>query len=251
VGSALEFAESSDGRALYVLSGGNQQESVWVIDLTTRQVMKTIDGIAFPFSIIAVPEVQMRQQPDSKRKPFALQPAVPHEPTPLSETDSKQSAPIAELLLKNLPQPTDYVSDFAHVLSPDVVRRLDRICSQLDHTQANAQVAVVTIPTIDGAEVADYAKELGNKWGIGRKGSDRGVLVLLAVNDHKWRINVGYGLESILPDPKTGEIGREMVPLLRANDFDGAIALAVSQVAQVIAANANVTLDDAVAPLQR
>ena len=146
--------------------------------------------------------------------------------------------------VEDLPKPTDYVSDFAHVLSPEAIARLDRICAQLDHSQANAQVAVVTIRTLDGADAAEFANALEDKWKMGRKGSDRGVLVFLAVDDHKRRIEVGYGLEGILPDGKLGDIGREMVPQLRANDFDGAITLAVGEVAQVIAADAKVTLDD-------
>jgi uncharacterized protein len=146
--------------------------------------------------------------------------------------------------VEDLPKPTDYVNDFAHVLSPEAIARLDRICSQLDHTQANAQVAVVTVRTLDGVDSADFANALEEKWKIGRKGSERGVLVLLAVNDHKRRIEVGYGLEGILPDGKLGDIGREMVPALRANDFDGAVTLAVGEVAQVIATDAKVTLDD-------
>ena len=79
---------------------------------------------------------------------------------------------------------------------------------------------------------------------MGKKGSDRGLLILLAVDDHKYRIEPGYGLEGILPDGKVGDIGRDMVPYLRANDYDGAVTLAVEQVAQVIAADAKVTLSD-------
>jgi uncharacterized protein len=144
----------------------------------------------------------------------------------------------------DLPKPTDYVSDFAHVLSPGAIARLDRICSQLDHTQANAQLAVVTVHNLNGEDPADWANELENKWHMAKKGSDRGVLVLLAVDDHKRRIDVAYGLEGILPDGKLGDIGREMVPLLRAGDYDGAVTNAVSEIAQVIAADANVTLQD-------
>jgi len=144
----------------------------------------------------------------------------------------------------DLPKPTDYVSDNAHVLSPEAIARLDSICGQLDHSQANAQIAVVTVHTLDGADAADYANQLEDKWKMGRKGSDRGVLVLLAVDDHKRRIDVGYGLEGILPDGKLGDIGREMVPQLRANDFDGAVNLAVGEIAQTIAADAKVTLTD-------
>jgi uncharacterized protein len=144
----------------------------------------------------------------------------------------------------DLPKPTDYVSDLAHVLSPEAIARIDRVCGQLDHSQANAQVAVVTVQTLDGEDAADYANELETKWKIGRKGSDRGVLILLAVGDHKRRIDVGYGLEGILPDAVLGDVGRAMVPQLRGNDFDGAITLAVDQIAQVIAADAKVTLDE-------
>jgi uncharacterized protein len=145
--------------------------------------------------------------------------------------------------IASLPQPNDYVSDFAHVLSPEAVARLDAICAQLDHTAANAQVAVVTVHDLNGDDAADYADQLETKWKMGRKGSDRGVLVLLAVADHKYRIEVGYGLEGILPDGKIGDIGREMIPDLRAGDYDGAMTLAVGEVAQVIAADAKVTLN--------
>jgi uncharacterized protein len=146
--------------------------------------------------------------------------------------------------VEDLPQPTDYVSDFAHVLSPQAIARLDSLCSQLDHSQTNAKVAVVTVRTLDGADPAEYANALEDKWKMGKKGVDRNVLVLLAVDDHQRRIEIGYGLEGILPDGKVGDIGREMVPDLRANDFDGAVILAVDEMAQVIAADAKVTLQD-------
>ena len=145
---------------------------------------------------------------------------------------------------KSLPKPTDYVNDYAHVLSREGATRLDRICMELDHSQANAQFAIVTIHTLDGDDAADYASRLEDNWKIGRKGSDRGVLVLLAVDDHKWRIDVGYGLEGILNDAKVGDIGRSMVPYLRAKDFDSAVESAVGQLAQVIAADAKVTLTE-------
>jgi uncharacterized protein len=159
------------------------------------------------------------------------------------------TAALAERV-EDLPQPTDYVSDFAHVLSADTVARLDRLCAQLDHSQANAQLAIVTVPTMDGDDAADYANRLEDKWKMGNKGLNRYVLLLLAVNDHKYRIEVGYGLEGILPDAKAGDIGRDMVPDLRAGDNDGAVTLAVGEVARVIAADAKVTLtDDEPAPV--
>lgn len=146
--------------------------------------------------------------------------------------------------VKSLPKPTDYVNDYAHVLSPEGATRFDRICMELDQPQANAQFAIVTIHTLDGDDAEDYASRLEDRWKIGKKGSDRGVLVLLAVDDHKWRIDVGYGLEGTLNDAKVGDIGRSMVPYLRAKDYDSAVELAVGQLAQVIAADAKVTLTE-------
>jgi uncharacterized protein len=146
---------------------------------------------------------------------------------------------------EDLPLPTNYVSDFAHVLSPDATARLNQYCGQLD-TQARAKIAVVTVSTLDGQDVADWSNALETHWKMGKKtdGGDRLVLILLAVNDHKRRIDIGYGLEGILPDGKVGDIGREMVPYLRQNNFDAAMMTAVKQIGQVIADDAKVTLQD-------
>lgn len=141
-------------------------------------------------------------------------------------------------------KPADYVSDFARVLSPQAIARIDALCSQLDHSAANAQVAVVTVNTLDGQDPAEWANDLENKWKMGKKGSDRGVLVLLAVQDRKRRIDVGYGLEGILNDARLGDIGREMVPYLRQQDYDTAVLTAVRQIGQVIADDAKVTLQE-------
>jgi len=147
--------------------------------------------------------------------------------------------------VEDLPKPTDYVSDFAHVLSPPAIERIDSICSQIDHSKANAQIAVVTVLTLEGEDPAEYGTDLYHGWGIGKKGEDRGVLLLFAIQDHKRWITTGYGVEGILNDAKVGDIGRAMVPLLRANNYDGAITQGVTQVAQAIAADAGVTLQNA------
>ena len=146
--------------------------------------------------------------------------------------------------IEDLPQPTDYVSDDAHVLSPEAIAHIDAICAQLDHSTANAQIAVVTVHTLDGDDPSDYATRLFEKIKAGSKATDRGVLILLAVDDHKRWIETGYGVEGVLNDAKVGDIGRAMVPDLRANDFDGAVTLAVGEVAQDIAADAHVTLNE-------
>jgi uncharacterized protein len=137
--------------------------------------------------------------------------------------------------------PSNYVNDFAGVLDSNTVAQLNDICHQIDE-KAHAQIAVVTIKTLDGADIVNYAVELYQKWGIGAKGTDRGVLILVAVQDHKYWTTVGYGLEAILPDGKVGGFGREAVPLLRQSDYNGAVSLMTARVANVIAQDAGVQL---------
>src|ERR1700742_3807966 len=147
--------------------------------------------------------------------------------------------------VKDLPRPTDYISDFAGVLSPQTKLALNRLCGQVDR-QAHAQIAVVTVKTLDGESAEDYSVQLWDKWKIGQK--DRGVLVLLATEDHKRQITTGYGLEPILPDSRVGDIGRQMVPYLRSGDYNDAVSVAVGQISQIIAKDAGVTLQQ---PLHR
>ena len=150
--------------------------------------------------------------------------------------------------VEDLPKPTDYVSDFAHVLSPAAIARIDRICSQLDRPPANAQIAVVTVHTMEGDDTSDYATRVFEHFQIGKKGTDRGVLVFFAIDDRKRFIITGYGVEGILPDAKVGDIGRSVVPFLRQRDYDDAAISQVRDIAEVIAADAKVSLQDQPAP---
>jgi uncharacterized protein len=143
--------------------------------------------------------------------------------------------------VQDLPKPTNYVNDFAGVLSPETLASLNALCAQVDR-QAHAQIAVVTIKSLDGEPIENFATALEDKWKVGKKGTDRGLLLIFATTDRKYRIEVGYGLEGILPDGRVGDIGRAMVPYLRQNDFNAAVTLAVQQIAGVIAADAGVTL---------
>jgi uncharacterized protein len=145
--------------------------------------------------------------------------------------------PIASL------RPSSYVNDFAGVLDSATQARLNDLCFQVEQ-KAHAQIAVVTVKSLDGQDVVSYAVALYQKWGIGKKGSDRGVLILLAAQDRKYWTTVGYGLEAILPDGKVGGFGREAVPLLRNGDDAGAVTVMTSRVAAVIAQDAGVTLDN-------
>ncbi len=143
--------------------------------------------------------------------------------------------------VKDLPAPQNYVSDFAHVLSPQTAARLDELCSQVDH-QAHAQIAVITVNTLEDVPIEDFAVQLEDKWGVGPKKNDRGILIILAVHDRKRRIEVGYGLEGVITDMQAGDIGRAMEPFLQQANYDGGVTLAVTQVAGRIAADAGVNL---------
>ena len=154
----------------------------------------------------------------------------------------------------SLPPPTNYVNDFAGVLSPATVASMDALCRAVDQ-QAHAQIAVVTVHTIDpdkaGAtpSIEEFTTALEDKWKVGPKGTDRGVLMVLVMSPRRGRIEVGYGLEGILNDAKVGDIGRAMAPYAQRNDYDDAVQLGVQDLANDIAADAGVTLNTA--PVQR
>lgn len=143
-------------------------------------------------------------------------------------------------------QPSGYITDDAHVLSDPTKASLESYCRQID-LQAHAQIFVAIINKIDG-DVApqDFAQNLFERWHPGNKGHDvksnRGILMLFSIQDRKRWISTGYGLEGILPDGKVGDIGRSMVPLLQAADYDGAVTKGVTQVGGVIAQDAGVTV---------
>lgn len=142
----------------------------------------------------------------------------------------------------DLPAPTSYVSDLAGVLDDATRQSVEDLCTQVDR-QAHAQIAVVTIKTLDdGQSIEEFATQLEEKWKVGTKGTDRGVLMVFVMSPTRGRIEVGYGLEGILNDAKVGDIGRAMAPAAQQGDYDQAIPLGVQDIAQVIAADAGVTL---------
>lgn len=138
-------------------------------------------------------------------------------------------------------KPGNYVNDFAGVIDAGTISQLNQLGLEVE-TRTKAQIAVVTVKSLDGETVEQFAVDLFKAWGVGGKQDDRGVLILLAVSDRKYRIEVGYGLEPILPDGKAGGFGREMVPDLRAGNYGGALSLATNRVAQTIAEDAGVKL---------
>src|SRR5579864_6632694 len=100
-------------------------------------------------------------------------------------------------------KPTNYVNDFAGVLDPNSVNQLNAMLHDLEQ-KTGAQVSVVTVKSLEGRTKEDFGNRLFKAWGIGGKKDDRGVLVLLAPNDRQYWVEVGYGLQPILPDGKVG-----------------------------------------------
>ena len=134
-----------------------------------------------------------------------------------------------------------YVTDLARVLSQSAKDQLTALCTEVDQ-KAQAQIAVVTVNSLEGQSVTDYSFDLASRLGIGPKSTNRGVLILVAPTEHKYWTQVAYGLEPILPDGKVGGFGREAVPYFRENNYDAAILLMTRRVADVIAADRGVTL---------
>jgi len=120
------------------------------------------------------------------------------------------------------PKPTTniYVQDFADILTPETEAKLLATGRELDQ-KTTAQLAVVTVNSLEGMTIEDYAIGLLRSWGIGNKEKNNGVLLLIAPTESQARIEVGYGLEGALPDGKTGRIQDDyMLPKFQAGDFN-------------------------------
>lgn len=119
-----------------------------------------------------------------------------------------------------VPVLTARVTDLAGMLSPATTRQLESVLAELER-QDSTQLAVLTIPTLAGANLEEYSLKVAEAWGLGQKGRDNGALLLIVKNDRKLRIEVGYGLEGRLTDLVAGRIIRDVItPRFRNGDFD-------------------------------
>jgi uncharacterized protein len=138
-------------------------------------------------------------------------------------------------------KPTGYVNDFAHAMDAASQQRLEAYCGILERT-TGAQMAVVTVDTLDGDDVADVANKLYHQWGIGKKPQDEGVLLLFAIKDKKDRAEIGYGLEATITDADAGAIMRGLRPILRQGTYGPAALAAAQQFGSMIANAKGVSL---------
>lgn len=131
-------------------------------------------------------------------------------------------------------KPQGWVSDFAGIMSDMTKSQIDALSAEVKKT-TGAEIAVVTVSSLEGMSVEEYAVKLFKQWGIGEKGKDNGVLFLIAPNEHKTRIEVGYGLEPVITDGRAGEIIREtVIPFFKAEDYDQGILQGSRQIAALI-----------------
>jgi uncharacterized protein len=126
------------------------------------------------------------------------------------------------------------VSDYGGMLSPEAERRLETLLKELEEKDST-QVAVLTVPSLDGDSLEDFSMRVAERWKIGRKGFDNGVILIFARDDRKVRIEVGYGLEGRLTDLTAGRIIRDrIVPEFRAGRFDQGVLNGVVALTEVV-----------------
>src|SRR4029077_18111079 len=144
----------------------------------------------------------------------------------------------------DFPKPSGPINDCAGVLDESTVDALKTLTADIE-AQTTAEIAVVTVTSLDGMSIEEYANRLFKEWGIGQKGADNGVLILVAPGERKMRIEVGYGLEGVLPDGLAGEVIRiEFTPAFRNGDYPRGLVLGVTRIAAIVKANHVLTPDE-------
>jgi uncharacterized protein len=121
--------------------------------------------------------------------------------------------------IPNRPSPPRLVNDFTNTLTPEQVQALEQKLVAYDDS-TSSQIAVVVVNSLSGYDVADYALRLGRKWGVGGREHSNGIILLVAKEDHKITIQVGYGLEGAIPDVTAKSIiDNDLTPNFRAGNF--------------------------------
>jgi uncharacterized protein len=138
-------------------------------------------------------------------------------------------------------RPQGYVTDLAQVIDPATKAKLETLCAEVEQ-KTGAQIAIVTVNSFDGQSREDYAADLYKHLGVGSKKENRGVLLLVAPKERQYKIEVGYGLEPVINDARAGDIGRDMVPDLRSQNYSAAVLVGTTRIAQLIAADKGVQL---------
>jgi uncharacterized protein len=145
------------------------------------------------------------------------------------------------------PKPEGYVSDFALAIDSAGRSRLEAYAKNVQQV-TGAQMALVTIPSLDGEPLEDVANAIFRAWEVGEHGKDDGIMLLFSIGDHRTRLEVGRGLEAILPAGLSGDILSEMRPALRKDDVGDAMIAAAQTIGAAIAKARNVRLTASLPP---
>lgn len=139
-------------------------------------------------------------------------------------------------------RPRGAVADYAKIIPPEYAKRINAAATEL-WQKTGAAVVVATVPSLDGETIEQASVQLFKKWGIGKKGEDKGLLFLIAPKERRLRIEVGYGLEGIITDATAGAIrDQALVPYLKKGQVGPAMLAGVSAAATIIAKDAGVQL---------
>ncbi len=129
-----------------------------------------------------------------------------------------------------IPKLQGRVNDYAHVLSPQQKSQLDAFSTSVEQKTGN-QLVILTVASLDGDTIEDFSIRTAQAWKLGRKDNRNGVLVVAAIQDHKLRIEVGYGLEGALTDARSSEIIRnEIAPRFKAGDYGGGLLAGITAI---------------------
>jgi uncharacterized protein len=132
------------------------------------------------------------------------------------------------------PEPQGFVNDFAGILSAETRQQLEDQLARLEK-DSSVEIAVVTVESLQKTTIEDYAARLFETWQIGKKDRDNGVLLLIAPNERKLRIEVGYGLEPVLTDSKAGRVIRNIItPRFKDGDYDAGITAGVAAITKIV-----------------
>lgn len=138
--------------------------------------------------------------------------------------------------------PSNYVVDLAGIIKDDIEAQLNTYLKELEQ-KTTAQVVVLTVQSLDGEDIEGFSLRMAEKWKLGQKGKDNGLLITVALQDRRYRFETGYGLEGILPDSLLGSIGRQyFIPYFRKGDYSTGIFNATLAVVRIIAANEGVEI---------
>ncbi len=146
-------------------------------------------------------------------------------------------------------KPQGYVSDFANVVDAGSKADLEKYCDSVKQS-TGAELALVTVSSLEGEPIEDVANDLFRSFGVGQKGKDEGVLLLLVINDRRSRLEVGHGLEAVLPDGFDGTVLVGMRPSLKQGMYGEALSAAAQTIGAAIAQAKGVTIT-AAPPVRR